>query len=336
VARFPIVLVMSFSLFVLGAMAQTQTGEAIMEQLTLLKDNQLDVFALNDDEVDQLINAINQEVLDDHLKLYPDNNYYTEFPWKRGLLCSENDKQARVLARLYLRRGEDDPVKYQDTYDALLGSLLDYIPDEMRPPELSTIDFDALAHDTEALQALLISMIEMDQYLVMRHYESEAYAKLTAIIEGDHNRREAFEALLRPSKCRYIRQLGHIAEQILRSQGWPDPKTTGDQASLALWLIIQHQDENPELQAYALPILKQAVEDLGVKPAHYAYLEDRINTNHGRKQRFGTQLFDCGETTLVNASKVDQWRAEYGLGSISEYRAQPWAAHLGCDVVDLQ
>ena len=73
----------------------------------------------------------------------------------------------------------------------------------------------------------------------------------------------------------------------------------------------------------ALPILKDAVEKYGVRKRFYAYLDDRINSNHGRKQRFGTQIFGCNVRTLVDPSKVNEWRADYGLGPLEDY--------LNCD-----
>lgn len=110
---------------------------------------------------------------------------------------------------------------------------------------------------------------------------------------------------------------------ILEAQGWPGRSLVGEEASAAAWLILQHAIGNPALQRRGLALMSAAAAAGDVSLVHVAMLEDRIRSNEGKGQRYGTQ-FDWDEEgrisplPLEDETNVDQRRAEIGLPSLAE------------------
>ena len=140
----------------------------------------------------------------------------------------------------------------------------------------------------------------------------EELASTGALFEGYHPRmREVHE--------RNAARLGAIIE----THGWPGRSSVGEDAAESAWLILQHAIGIPSLQRRGLTLLKEAAEMGDVSPIHVAMLEDRIRSNEGRGQRYGTQL-DWDEDGLISPvpiddeSNVDKRRAEIGLGPLAQ------------------
>jgi hypothetical protein len=111
--------------------------------------------------------------------------------------------------------------------------------------------------------------------------------------------------------------------EILLEHGWPGRALVGERASRAAWLILQHAIGNPSLQRHGLSLLKTAAAADDVPPAQVAMLEDRIRTNEGRNQLYGTQ-FDWDEQgqlsplPIDDEINVDVRRREVGLGPLAQ------------------
>jgi hypothetical protein len=111
--------------------------------------------------------------------------------------------------------------------------------------------------------------------------------------------------------------------EILLEHGWPGRALVGEKASRAAWLILQHAIGNPSLQRHGLSLLKTAAAADDVAPAQVAMLEDRIRTNEGRNQIYGTQ-FDWDEQgqlsplPIEDEVNVDVRRREIGLGPLAQ------------------
>lgn len=113
-------------------------------------------------------------------------------------------------------------------------------------------------------------------------------------------------------------------KDLVDRHGWPTIARVGKRGAADAWLLVQHAPL--EFQEQCLPLLRAAVEAKDAEPVHLAYLEDRVNMYRGRPQRYGTQ-FKFGANglevhTLEDAARVDEWRAEVGLGTLAEYEAQ--------------
>jgi len=111
---------------------------------------------------------------------------------------------------------------------------------------------------------------------------------------------------------------------LVERHGWPTISRVGKQGAQGAWLLIQHAEL--EFQEQCLPLLAAAVAAKDAEPQQLAYLEDRVNMRRGRPQRYGTQ-FTFGANgleayTLEDPARVDEWRAEIGLGPLAEYEAE--------------
>ncbi len=113
-------------------------------------------------------------------------------------------------------------------------------------------------------------------------------------------------------------------KEIISTYGWPGIRLVGIEGSLAMWLLVQHQDRDPEFQTQCLQLLKEAVEKQDAGYREYAYLLDRVKSNGNLLQVYGTQwtqkegkivLYPCEDPQNLN-----QRRFEAGLNTIEEYR----------------
>jgi hypothetical protein len=112
-------------------------------------------------------------------------------------------------------------------------------------------------------------------------------------------------------------------EQIIKDNGWPRISQVGSQAADAAFLIIQHN--SVEKQKKYLSTLKKLCEEKEATWQSYALMYDRVRTWEDKPQRYGSQVrFNEGSKRyelfpLEDATMVDKWRAEAGLGPLAEY-----------------
>lgn len=144
----------------------------------------------------------------------------------------------------------------------------------------------------------------------------EELARSGALFEGYHPRmRELHE-----------RNAARLAA-IMEEHGWPGSSLVGEDAAESAWLILQHAIGDPSLQRSGLSLLREAAVVGEVSLIHVAMLEDRIRSNEGRGQRYGTQ-FDWDEHGLISPlpiedePNVDQRRAEIGLAPLAQDTAR--------------
>ena len=109
--------------------------------------------------------------------------------------------------------------------------------------------------------------------------------------------------------------------QLLDQYGWPTASEVTEFAAAGAALIINHT--NDELRAKYFPMLEKAFQKGEAQPLRYAKMKDRLLTEEGKEQIYGTQMkFD--EMTKVpypikDAEYVDKRRAYIGLGPLSTY-----------------
>lgn len=109
-----------------------------------------------------------------------------------------------------------------------------------------------------------------------------------------------------------------------RASGWFTAAHDGQAASGDAWLLVQHADRDPDFQRAVLPILARETDPRG--RVNYAYLFDRVATNAHQPQSFGTQGRCVGPGAwepdpVAEPEGLEARRAEFGLGSIAEYKA---------------
>ena len=106
--------------------------------------------------------------------------------------------------------------------------------------------------------------------------------------------------------------------------GWPSRDKVGERASEAAFLIVQHATHDPAFQSSMLDTLTEAWARKEIDGESYALLFDRVQTEAGRKQRYGTQASFVKGTIVIDpmedSTKVDSLRQTVGLGTLVDYR----------------
>jgi hypothetical protein len=165
-------------------------------------------------------------------------------------------------------------------------------PEASAPPSSPPVEFNAALHDE------IIAMLERDQAGRLGGTDSE----------GDMARTERLE-------------------EITDEYGWPTFDLVGEDGEDAAWAIAQHSDLDPEFQAHALELLRDAVAVGQASPGNLAYLEDRVLVGRGEPQLYGTQI-GCGPdgpepaTPIAEESSVDDRRVAAGLDPLADYLAE--------------
>jgi hypothetical protein len=108
--------------------------------------------------------------------------------------------------------------------------------------------------------------------------------------------------------------------QVITTHGWPGTSLVGVDGAHATWLIAQHS--SAEHRKRWLPLLRAAVDAGEASAGDLAFLVDRVRTDTGLAQRYGTQwlvrdgrrrLFPLTDPTTVNAR-----RATVGLAPLRQ------------------
>lgn len=104
--------------------------------------------------------------------------------------------------------------------------------------------------------------------------------------------------------------------------GWIDATRFGAPASDAAFLMVQHTSDL-RLMRTALPYIERDVRAGLIGGGNYALLFDRLQLNLGYLQRYGSQIgMHAGVSMLMpceDIERVDELRAEMGLGPLGEY-----------------
>ena len=166
--------------------------------------------------------------------------------------------------------------------------------------------------DGAALRRELLRRLAEDQ--AIRELVASKTAPGTAMDPDDAARWEAIDA-------------GNTAwlAQVVERHGWPGRSLVGADGARAAFLLAQHADQAHAFQERMLVLLGEAVAAGEAEPSHLAYLTDRVRTHAGRPQVYGTQV-DWSDGTprpypLEEPDRVDELRAEVGLGPLAEYLA---------------
>jgi len=114
-------------------------------------------------------------------------------------------------------------------------------------------------------------------------------------------------------------------KRLFKKYGYLGYKKIGKEASNDFWISIQHADNDVEFQQEMLIALKKEKSKNNAGKVEYAMLEDRVNVNPNKKQRFGTQVTynEFGQAIpkngLVDSINIEQLRKKYDLPTFREY-----------------
>jgi len=158
----------------------------------------------------------------------------------------------------------------------------------------------------------LITMAKTDQYI--RDYASKNYP-FDKIIDDNFKKRWDSIALSHKKRIK----------EILDTYGWPGYNLVGEEASNATWIIVQHLNQEIDLQEYALSHLEKAIKNNNANPKTLAFLTDKVRVLNDQPQLYGTQINWMTETgypspfEIENKEDVDNRRLRLGLDSLSHY-----------------
>lgn len=108
-------------------------------------------------------------------------------------------------------------------------------------------------------------------------------------------------------------------ELAARGGQWWTITEVGSDASMQIWLMTQHADQDRDFQRHALALMEPLAEDGEVSGSNYAYLWDRVAVAEKRPQRYGTQggctsadNWDAAEIEAP-AEDIDMRRSAVGI-----------------------
>ena len=110
-----------------------------------------------------------------------------------------------------------------------------------------------------------------------------------------------------------------LLKSIIKKNGWPSI-VEGSRSFHNAWLIAQHSDHDPFFQLQCLGLVLPDIKKDKEIMVDCSFLIDRILTNLGHEQIFGTQLMGkLKKPSTFSPKQLDLLRNEIGLESIESY-----------------
>ena len=174
------------------------------------------------------------------------------------------------------------------------------------------------------LAAQILELAERDQ--VARGAMIEAFAEATPAEDGSLD--------VAPSQLGLVLAVQAIDAEstaflrgLVADTGWPTYDQVGAKAADSAWLLVQHADAAPELQAEVLALMEPLVEAGQASGLNLAYLSDRVRCAAKQPQSFGTQFGSDASGVhrpfpLEDPAGIDERRASVGLEPLAEYARQ--------------
>lgn len=111
--------------------------------------------------------------------------------------------------------------------------------------------------------------------------------------------------------------------RIIDEKGWPLISQVGAEAAKSAWLVAQHG--TPAFLKRCLVLMQAAADKHEIDLGKLALSIDRVLTNEGKKQRYGSQFQtnEDGRTVALpieDMARLDERRASMGLEPWDEYR----------------
>jgi len=177
---------------------------------------------------------------------------------------------------------------------------------------IASIDVSGQSKFNAALSAILDTIYTEDQ---------AGRLKIDSLQKLYGWKSEQVQSLLRPMEIKDSINLIKI-KNIIETYGWLGPEEVGKQGAQTIFLVIQHADSLT--QVTYLPLMQEAVKKGKAQPQALALLEDRILTNQGKEQIYGSQVKtnDAGKNEffpIKDEINVNKRRASVGLQPLEEY-----------------
>lgn len=176
---------------------------------------------------------------------------------------------------------------------------------------------DVVAVQDPGLRDELLALVQLDQ---------DARAPLaTAAQPGEQPASAAMAGIAARIAATDSANLARL-KQIVRERGWPGRPLVGSEGVGAVFLLVQHADRDVAFQKEYLGWLRRAFRagELSEQAGQaVALLTDRVRTNQGRPQLYGTQVEirdgAAAPMSIEDERNVDTRRARLGLPPLAEY-----------------
>jgi hypothetical protein len=115
------------------------------------------------------------------------------------------------------------------------------------------------------------------------------------------------------------------AKFIIMKYGFPGYSLVGTDGSNGFWAIIQHCDNDVIFQQKVLLLMAKEVKRHNASGENFALLQDRVLTNQGHKQLYGTQVrldlktHHAKPLPIQDSLNVDSRRKAVGLSPLQDY-----------------
>jgi len=173
-------------------------------------------------------------------------------------------------------------------------------------------------------------------------------AKLLARYDADQNARHAHTAADERGEADWstIAEVDNanlaFLEPLIEAHGWLGSDLVGEDGAHAGWLLVQQAPDDH--QQRWLPLLRAAVQAGTATERELAYLQDRVDTHRGHRQRWGTQSLGFGRGVVrlwpvADPAGLNARRVRLDLAPITpEQLANAWTveqlAQHGITVLD--
>lgn len=131
---------------------------------------------------------------------------------------------------------------------------------------------------------------------------------------------QAYEMMRRTDSLNHL-----VLVKIVDQYGFPDSDKLGMEGTKYFWLLVQHQNGQPDFQERVLKMMEIAVRQNKASGKDYAYLLDRVLRNTGKLQVYGTQMIlnpagtSFEPSPCIDPEHLNERRASVGLGTIEAY-----------------
>lgn len=224
---------------------------------------------------------------------------------------------------------------YNDLYRAVRGG-------RYGSPDKAANDSDLVALKTDKRWPDILEHMKANKMANDRQFDLPLQDTLNRIYTLDQSGRLAIDSIEKRygSNSRQMDSLydamsrqdsadQHRIVEILARRPWPSPDEVGERASMAVFLVIQHGDSL--MRATYLPMMREAVKVGAARPEDLALVEDRLLTEQGKPQIYGSQVRvdSTGKAKffpIADEAHVDERRASVGLEPLESY-----ARYFGID-----
>lgn len=157
--------------------------------------------------------------------------------------------------------------------------------------------------------------------------------KLKDMVAAEESLRTSLRYVKRDAKERFLaacqdQSAQHVAflKKIFCDHDWIDINTFGREADMHAWLLVQYADHDLAFQKEVLAKLELLYPAHQTRAAHFAFLHDRIETNEGRSQLYGTQGYVKNKQWVVctvdDPDNLDARRKKMGMLPMKDYIAE--------------